>query len=98
MEFLIWGLIELLAYLLSAVEWGRRERGEPKRVPAPAAGVRTGALAMQASGPCAFCKKKGGMFVACRGCKTPHHVDCARLNRKCAVFACGTREFRAPAA
>lgn|SRR5689334_8338860 len=98
MEFLIWGIIELLSYLFSAVEWGRREREEPKRVPAPVMAVRTGALSTQMSGPCAFCKKKGGVFLACRACKTPHHADCASLNRRCAVFGCAGREFRGLAA
>ena len=31
--------------------------------------------------------------VCCRKCKTPHHRDCWRYNRGCAVFGCGCRTF-----
>ena len=93
MEYVIWGIIELVAGLF----WGvsgpvsimKSEGGRILRIPAKA---------RPHPGPCAYCRKRGGLFVACRTCRTPHHQDCARMNRKCAVYGCANRSFVAPAA
>ena|SRR5688572_3486135 len=97
MEFLIGPIIELFAYLFSAVSWDHgnpveaTDRPEKKTAAIAATDLRT-------RDSCAFCRSPVGPFVACRKCRAPHHADCARLNRRCAVFGCGTREFRARAA
>jgi hypothetical protein len=99
MELLIGVIVELLTWLFAAFSWDRgesperSEKGSIRQVSAPIvpADLRT-------RESCAFCRNQEGNFVACRKCRAPHHADCARLNRRCAVFGCGTREFRAPAA
>jgi len=34
--------------------------------------------------------------VICRKCRNPHHRECWRYNRGCAVYGCGSRTFQTP--
>jgi len=93
MEFLIWGLVELLGGLFSDLLWVDASMRTGKgRV------IRTTATGAPVRGPCAYCRKRGGRFVACRACRAPHHPDCAEVNGRCAVYGCANRKFLVPAA
>ena len=93
MEYLIWGIIELVAALF----WGASGPDSNMKTGGGRL-IRTPAAAISHRGPCAYCKKTGGLFVTCRDCRTPHHRDCARLNGRCAVYGCRNRKFLVPAA
>lgn len=88
LEAILYPIGEVVLGLLSAWDGGS---GDRKAEVAPRGPV----LAKQI---CAFCRKKGGRFVTCQTCRTPHHSDCARLNRRCAVYGCKNRKFLVPAA
>jgi hypothetical protein len=87
-------LAELLVWIGGGLWWDVPE--EPRPTGRIERGDVTSARRMESS--CAYCRRKGGLFLACRACRAPHHADCARLNGRCAVYACGGNEFRAPAA
>jgi hypothetical protein len=98
MEIVIWGLVELLAYVFSAMTWdfggGSPAAKEPRDAPRPP----VKALVVRTRDACVYCRNRNGAFVACRACRAPHHAECARFNGRCAVYGCGGREFRARAA
>ncbi len=93
MEIALWVIAELVGWVFSDLMWADTSMRTGKgRV------IRTPGAAISHRGPCAFCKKRGGLFVTCRDCRTPHHRDCARFNGRCAVYGCTNRKFLVPAA
>jgi hypothetical protein len=91
LEALLWPVGDAVGALLSGF-WSILER-DGKAGPE---GVKARAVAT--AGPCAYCRHRRGLFVACDTCRAPHHKECARFNRRCAVFGCGNRKFLEPAA
>ncbi|HZN63533.1 MAG TPA: hypothetical protein VFC90_14105 [Planctomycetota bacterium] len=87
-------IAELVFWIGGALWWDVRE--EPRSTGRIERGAARSTMKVDAC--CAYCRKRGGLFVTCRACRAPHHRDCARVNGRCAVYGCRNRKFLVPAA